>query len=153
VYQEYAQFLRERYPALNIEGGNYPPPPIRAALAQFLSVAKIAILIMIVTGQNPFAMIGWNTPNAYTWALENKMYACMMLFFLSNAVEGQLISTGAFEVSYNEVPVWSKLENGRVPSPSEIVQIVESQVRMNGGPGAGGAGMPRSDSDFNELNM
>jgi hypothetical protein len=34
VYQEYAQFLRERYPALNIEGGNYPPPPVRAALAQ-----------------------------------------------------------------------------------------------------------------------
>lgn len=29
------------------------------------------------------------------------MYACMMLFFISNAVEGQLISTGAFEVSYN----------------------------------------------------
>jgi hypothetical protein len=50
------------------------------------------------------------------------------------------------------VPVWSKLENGRVPSPAEIVQIVESQVRMNGGPAAG-AGMPRGDGDFNELNM
>ena len=25
----------------------------------------------------------------------------MMLFFLSNAVEGQLVSTGAFEVSFN----------------------------------------------------
>ena len=31
----------------------------------------------------------------------SQMYACMMLFFVSNAIEGQLISTGAFEISFN----------------------------------------------------
>ena len=30
-----------------------------------------------------------------------QMYACLMLFFVSNAIEGQLISTGAFEISFN----------------------------------------------------
>lgn len=30
-----------------------------------------------------------------------QVYACMMLFFVSNGIEGQLISTGAFEVSFN----------------------------------------------------
>ena len=29
------------------------------------------------------------------------MYACMMLFFVCNAIEGQLISTGAFEITFN----------------------------------------------------
>lgn len=29
------------------------------------------------------------------------MYACMMLFFIGNAIEGQLISTGAFEIEFN----------------------------------------------------
>ena len=29
------------------------------------------------------------------------MYAAMIIFFLANAVEGQLISTGAFEVELN----------------------------------------------------
>ena len=29
------------------------------------------------------------------------MYAVMLIFFLANAVEGQLISTGAFEVELN----------------------------------------------------
>ena len=29
------------------------------------------------------------------------MYACLMIFFLSNALESQLISTGAFEISFN----------------------------------------------------
>ncbi len=39
-------------------------------------------------------------------ALENKMYACMMLFFICNAVESQLVSTGAFEISVDNMPVW-----------------------------------------------
>jgi thioredoxin reductase-like selenoprotein T len=39
-------------------------------------------------------------------ALENKMYACMMLFFVCNAVESQLVSTGAFEISVDNMPVW-----------------------------------------------
>ena len=73
------------------------------------------------------------------------MYAFMMLFFISNAIEGQLISTGAFEITYNDVSVWSKLENGRVPSPAEIVQILDSQLRMQG------AHAGRMD-EFNELN-
>ena len=30
-----------------------------------------------------------------------QIYACMMVFFLSNAIEGQLLSTGAFEISFN----------------------------------------------------
>lgn len=29
------------------------------------------------------------------------MYAGMMLFFVSNAIESQLLSTGAFEISFN----------------------------------------------------
>lgn len=30
-----------------------------------------------------------------------QIYACLMIFFISNAIEGQMISTGAFEVSLN----------------------------------------------------
>ena len=30
-----------------------------------------------------------------------QVYACLMIFFISNAIEGQLISTGAFEVAFN----------------------------------------------------
>ena len=30
-----------------------------------------------------------------------QMYACILIFFTTNMIEGQLISTGAFEVSLN----------------------------------------------------
>lgn len=115
-----------------VEGENYPPAQWKALLAQVLSFGKIGLIMMIVLGHNPFPMLGIETPSVVNWALQNKLYACMMLFFISNAVEGQLISTGAFEVNFNDVPVWSKLENGRVPSPQELFQIIDSQMRMSG---------------------
>ena len=64
----------------------------------------------------------------------------MMTFFLCNAVETQLISTGAFEISLNDMPVWSKMESGRIPQPGELFQIIDNHMNMNLGQGVGGAG-------------
>lgn len=122
--------MHERFPELSIEGDNYPPPPTRSAIAQFLSVFKLVVIVMIVSGQNPFTLLNMDTPSVFTWAQENKIYACLMIFFISNAIEGQMISTGAFEVSFNDVPVWSKLETGRIPQPGEMFQIIENQMKF-----------------------
>lgn len=113
-----------------IHGDNYPPSAMRVFTAQALSILKMIFIACIVLGQNPFFWLNINTPSAYSWALENKIYACMMLFFLSGMVEGHLLSTGAFEVTFNDVPVWSKLETGRVPAPQEMFEIVESHMRL-----------------------
>jgi len=131
VFEEFSNIVRQRYPAVMIEGDHFPPPVYKATLAQVMSVLKMALLIGIVFGFNPFAMAGAPTPGVFNWALQNKIYACMMLFFIGNAIEGQLISTGAFEVFFNDVPVWSKLEVGRIPSPQELFQILDSQFRLS----------------------
>eukprot|EP00745_Piridium_sociabile_P029186 TRINITY_DN47540_c0_g1_i1.p2 TRINITY_DN47540_c0_g1~~TRINITY_DN47540_c0_g1_i1.p2 ORF type:complete len:119 (-),score=20.09 TRINITY_DN47540_c0_g1_i1:187-492(-) len=89
-------------------------------------MAKLVLIGLVVSGMDPFAFLNMPTPGMYTWAKENKLYACLMLFFISNAIEGQMISTGAFEISYNDVPIWSKLESGRIPSPQEMFQMVEN---------------------------
>ncbi|KAK2157567.1 hypothetical protein NP493_1868g00004 [Ridgeia piscesae] len=114
-----------------VEGDNYPPPPVQYYLSQLLNVLKLSLIVLIVASQNPFEWINKATPSAYSWALENKVYACLMIFFLSNAIEGQLISTGAFEITFNDVPVWSKLESGRIPAPQEMFQIIENNMRLN----------------------
>jgi len=87
---------------------------------------------------NPFVYLngeegGDATPSAFRWALDNKLYACMMLFFISNAIESQLISTGAFEISVDSFPLWSKIESGRIPQPPELFQILENHFKMNAG--------------------
>ena len=73
------------------------------------------------------------TPPVVAWAMENKFYAAMMIFFLSNAVETQLVSTGAFEITVDKMPVWSKIESGRIPQPPELFQIVDTHLKMNTG--------------------
>lgn len=59
------------------------------------------------------------------------MYSCLMIFFLSNIIEGQLIQSGAFEISLNDVPVWSKLETGRIPQPAELFQIIDNHMQFS----------------------
>merc|ERR1711892_950641 len=65
-------------------------------------------------------------PSFVHWMIENKLYSCLMTFFLANMVETQLISTGAFEVSLGGQMVWSKLEEGRIPQPQELLSKMDS---------------------------
>lgn len=46
-------------------------------------------------------------------------------------IENQCMSTGAFEVTLNDVPVWSKLESGHLPSMQQLVQILDNEMKLN----------------------
>lgn len=106
----------------------------------------------MVSGTNIFGHLGVQTPSVWEWTQQNKFYACLMTFFLCNAIEGQLISTGAFEIILNgetiyfdislnscvyvfsyfyaDVPLWSKLETGRIPQPPELFQMIDNHLNM-----------------------
>jgi len=126
VFEQFAQLVRTHYPDLEVVGENYPPPPPKALIARILSIVKMALLVCLLLGQNPFVLLNIPTPAVYSWALSNKMYACLMIFFFSNSIESSLISTGAFEISINDVPLWSKLETGRLPSANEFIQMLQT---------------------------
>ena len=99
-------------------------------IASILSIIKFVLIGCILTGKNPFEFIGIETPSIYIWAQENMIYSCFMLFFISNAIETQMTSTGAFEISLNEVTIWSKLQSGRIPQVNELMQIIDSHINM-----------------------
>jgi len=68
----------------------------------FKGLLKMAAVMCIVLGINPFSSLGYQrTPSWWQWCASNKIYACMMIFFMGNALEGQLVSTGAFEMFFN----------------------------------------------------
>lgn len=100
-------------------------------IASFLSMFKLLVIGMIIIGRDPFALFGMQAPGIWEWGQANKIYACMMVFFLSNMIENQLMSTGAFEITLNDVPVWSKLESGHLPSMQQLVQILDNEMKMN----------------------
>jgi selT/selW/selH-like putative selenoprotein len=108
-----------------VVGESHPSHPLKAFVARVLSIIKMALLVCLLLGQNPFALLNIPTPRVYAWALQNKLYACLMIFFLSNSIESYLISTGAFEITVDDVPLWSKMETGRLPSSNEFVQMLQ----------------------------
>ena len=57
---------------------------------------------------------------------------------LSNSVEGMLTATGAFEIYIGDEIIWSKLESGRVPSPAELFQAIDSHLAITGRGGLSG---------------
>nr|SVE83319.1 EOG090X0DP2 [Daphnia magna] len=130
VFEQYAAILEQKYPSLAIEGLNHPPPFLNQKIAQFLGIVKILLILLVVSGTNIFQHLGVQTPSVWEWTQQNKFYACLMTFFLCNAVEGQLISTGAFEITLNDVPLWSKLETGRIPQPPELFQMIDNHLSM-----------------------
>lgn len=62
---------------------------------------KMLLIICILGSVNIFNFLGLQEPSWWTWCTRNKLYSCIMIFFVCNAVEGQLLSTGAFEISLN----------------------------------------------------
>uniref|UniRef100_A0A671LTI6 Selenoprotein T n=1 Tax=Sinocyclocheilus anshuiensis TaxID=1608454 RepID=A0A671LTI6_9TELE len=131
VFEEYSRVLTQRYPDIRIEGENFLPQPIYRHIASFLSVFKLALIGLIILGKDPFTFFHMETPGIWLWAQENKIYACMMVFFLSNMIENQCMSTGAFEITLNDVPVWSKLQSGHLPSMQQLVQILENEMKLS----------------------
>lgn len=57
------------------------------------------------------------------------MYHCL---HQDITIAGSLMSTGAFEIFLGDQQIWSKLESGRVPSPSELISIIDQQMELRG---------------------
>lgn len=131
MFEEYTQVLTQRYPDIRIEGENFLPQPLYRHITSFLSVFKLVVIGLIILGKNPFTYVHIETPEIWLWAQENKIYACTMVFFLSNMIENQCMSTGAFEVTLNDVPVWSKLQSGHLPSMQQLLQILENEMKLS----------------------
>jgi selT/selW/selH-like putative selenoprotein len=76
----------------------------------------------IFMGDSLFKLLGMAQPPAwYNSVKENKMQACMFLWIFNSMATAQL-ATNAFEVSYDGIQIFSKLEEGRFPHPEELVK-------------------------------
>lgn len=126
VFEQYVSILRQKYPELQIEGENFNPPGYNMLIAKVLGTLKILVIVLIVSGID----FGLTLPSVWQWCIDNRFYSCVLIFLMCNAIEGQLISSGAFEIHFNDVPVWSKLETGRIPQPPELFQIIDFHLDM-----------------------
>ena len=73
MFEQYSQLVSQRYPDMKVIGENYLPDPWKLYVAQFFSTFKILVIGLIVFGHNPFQYLQMDTPQAFTWATENKV--------------------------------------------------------------------------------
>lgn len=123
------------YPELRIEGSNYPPTALNRYLVNLVFYLKLLALVLIISGTSPFRLLNAEPSEswarAWSWTQQNKIFSCLMAFFVCNVLETHFLSTGAFEISLNDVPVWSKLQSGYVVNLQELFHILDSHLKMN----------------------
>lgn len=141
--------LSEKYPQIQVRGANFDPSGLYLYLSKGVFMVKVLLIVAIISQFDIFAFFNIvPTPTWWNMIISNKMYACMMVFFVGNMLEQtvsalnliqlhwllsatlQLISSGAFEIFLNDVPVWSKLQTGRIPAPQELFHIIDSQLNL-----------------------
>jgi hypothetical protein len=53
------------------------------------------------------------------------------MIMIDSLCEQQLLRTSIFtDCLFVDVPVWSKLQTGRLPSPPELFQIVDNHLKL-----------------------
>jgi len=131
--------LAGRYgPSVELSLESYPVPQWKQALAQVVTMAKFFLIYVAASSFNPLVSFGFMTENEPMPELlqkmkDNKMYSCLMIFFTCNAVEGMLISTGAFEIYAGEQLIASKLETGNVAEPRIVIEKIDQILGITPG--------------------
>lgn len=131
AFDEFARILQTQYPEIKVEGANYQPSWFKYQIVNLVFISKIALLAMIYMDINPFNYLQMNTPGFWTYMTQSKMTTSLMILFMANSIESNMMSSGAFEIFYNDMPIWSKIQTGRVPTAPELLQIVGSHRTIN----------------------
>jgi selT/selW/selH-like putative selenoprotein len=130
AFDEISKLLSHHYPEIKIEGQYHQPNWLRSQIVNLLFISKIALIAMIYMDINPFTYLQMETPRLWTHMTQSKVPSSLIILFITNSIESNMMSTGAFEIFYNDMPVWSKMTTGRMPSGPELLSIVNSHYKL-----------------------
>jgi len=134
-YLQIRQVLTQRFPELQVDGSNYPPPPNKVLVAQLTQAGMFGTIGFTLLGNKLFEMLGSPPPALYFSLANNKMPTCLGAWFLGNTIAQNMLSTGAFEVYYDGQIIFSKLKTGRLPQVAGIVRDMEKAIKEAAGRG------------------
>jgi len=132
AYEQYALLISEKYKGdILSKGEPYQHPNLflhhlvsyGCKAIRFLLIAVFLFKTDLITRR--FRII---SPDVESFLSQHKMIVSMTTFLLLSSLEAKLCATGHFEIFYNEIPVWSRVESGRFPTPGELFQIIDNQI-------------------------
>lgn len=97
---------------------------------------QIAAIIFFLAGDQLAAQFPiLNTiipPQFFNDLREKKMAFVMGTWFVGNMVIGSLTNTGAFEITYNDTILHSKLATGQMPDVNALVAAIQEAIDASG---------------------
>lgn len=114
------------------------------ALAQLLQLTFFGGLAVSLIGRSLL-------PEPYSKFIENNQMMILGACFMCNIVSGNLLNTGAFEISYNGQPVWSKMEMGRFPQMNELFDALKGVMQATALPTSPDAVLPEGFGAHDDL--
>ena len=111
-----SQHLESVFPRLrgNIETQRYPPPQSIQFFSKFEKFSPM-VLLFLMCGGALFRFANMPVPTWFETAQDKRLYV-MGGIFLFKYLLHSAASTGAFEVSHNGIPIFSKLRSGKQPA-------------------------------------
>ena len=98
---------------MSVTGGVFHPGDLKMMAAQALQMVFFAGLAISLIGRSVL-------PEPAAKFVEQYQMPILGGCFMCNVLSGNLLNSGAFEVTYDGVPVWSKIETGRFPDLNEL---------------------------------
>lgn len=124
-FRQLKQFLEENFPELNgrVQGELYAPPSYAVLLERIVSSVQIFAMLCIFLGDSVWNMVPFvqGPPEFYFQLKQNPMAGIGLVFFVLPSVARSIGTTGAFEVIVDDVVIFSKLEQGRMPSAVDVL--------------------------------
>lgn len=127
AFDEVTKMLNSNFPDIKVIGELHQPGFIKSQIVNILFITKIAVLAMIYMNINPFTYLQMETPRWWNYLTQSKVSSSLMILFLANSIESNMMSTGAFEIYYNDLPIWSKIETGKMPTAQDLLSQIQQQ--------------------------
>jgi selT/selW/selH-like putative selenoprotein len=111
------------FPDIEVSGELYPPKPINSFISSVLQMAFLLGILCNLFGQHILP------PHLAQWLVDNRGMAILCVF-MCNVISGQLITTGAFEITYNGTLIFSRIREGRMLSFSELKFLIDQAMQL-----------------------
>mmetsp|Transcript_4921 Transcript_4921/g.31489 ORF Transcript_4921/g.31489 Transcript_4921/m.31489 type:complete len:125 (-) Transcript_4921:1536-1910(-) len=116
--------MQQKIPGLEVVGTTFPPEPWKVKVSKVVSALQFGVIALALAGDTIFSTLNFPPPLFYTMYIKpNKIQSCLLAWVIGNLVGGSMMSTGAFEIFYDEKLLFSKLSTGRLPDMRMVEEI------------------------------
>uniref|UniRef100_A0A7S2TTQ7 Selenoprotein T n=1 Tax=Lotharella oceanica TaxID=641309 RepID=A0A7S2TTQ7_9EUKA len=91
----------------------------------------MGVIALAAAGDSVFGSLGITPPSFYPALKENRWTAGIAAWIVGNIVSANLLNTGAFEIKYGDRVVFSKLQQGRMPSVKEVLDGLQREMELH----------------------